>query len=329
MVTALLVYGVTWLMPSWYRARAVILPPEETEQMDTGLPVQRFLSRMPSLAGLSNYYTPSDIFRAILQSRTVHDAVIRRFGLTRVYRTKSAEKTLREFRSHLEVAMAPDGTITIAVEDRSRQRAADVTNALIAELDRFNVERRNFAARRTRQFLERRVAEMDSLSDLAGRSLRAYQERHHIVTPIADDQSDTRAVGDLLARKIALEVELGVLRSYLREDNERVVQGRNELERVKEQIQRLPRLETEVARLTRDYRLYQQAYTLLAVQLEDARIRESMDTPTVTVLDPAMPPERRARPIRTLWAAAALVLATLGSVLWSERPGARGITRPA
>ncbi len=316
---AMLMYGLTWLMPQWYRATAVILPPEETEQLDTGLPVQRFLSRMPSLGGLSNYYTPSDIYKAILLSRTVQQAVIGRLDLMRVYRMKSMEQTLREFRTHVRVVLAPDGTISLAFEDRSRTRAAQTANALIEELNTFNVERRNFQARRTRLFLERRVAEMDSLSRVAEDVLRVYQEQHHTVTPMSSEQSDTRPIADVIAKKLALEVQISILRSYLRDDNERVVQMRMELEKLMAQIAGMPRLETDLARLVRDARIYQQAYLLLSGQLEDARIREAMDTPTVTILDEAQPPERRSRPVRVLWTAVALALAGLGSIVWSER----------
>ena len=63
----------------------------------------------------------------------------------------------------------------------------------------------------------------------------------------------------------------------------------------------------------------QQTYVLLSAQLEDARLREAMDTPTVTLLDPAVPAERRAKPIRVLWAGAGMVLAGLASILATER----------
>jgi tyrosine-protein kinase Etk/Wzc len=322
------IYGVTFIMPPWYRSAAVLLPPEETEQMGTGLSVQRFLSRMPSLGGLSNYYTPADLYRAILMSRSVQEAVIRRFDLTGVYHTNSMEKTLKEFRNHTRTVLAPDGTISVSVEDRSRERAAQVANALVEELDRFNVERRNFQAKRTRIFLERRVAETDSLSRLAESQLGAYQEKHHMLVPLDPDAQSLKPLADLMARKIALEVQLEVLRSYLTPTNELVVQTRTELEQLKNQIGNMPGLETELGRQARDVRLYQQVYLLLNAQLEDARLRETMDTPTVTVLDPAVPAERRARPLRLPWAAAAAALAGLVSVLWSERPAAlRELTR--
>jgi hypothetical protein len=324
LVTAILAgaatFGLTFLMPSWYRSVAVLLPPDESDQLSVGLNFQRALLRRPSIAGITDYYSPSDIYKAILSSRSVQQSVIERFNLRSVYHKQSMEKTLAEFRRHAHADLMPDGTISVAVEDHSRDRAAQLANALVDELDRFNVERRNFAAKRTRIFLERRVAETDSLTRISDAALRAYQEKHHVVAPLSIETSNFTPAADILARKMALEVRLAVLRSYLREDNEDVVQVRSELEQLKAQIGTMPGVETELGRLMRDTRLYQQLYSLLSGQLEDARLRESMDTPTVTVLDPAMPSERRARPIRRLWAAGAMVLAVLAAALWTERP---------
>jgi uncharacterized protein involved in exopolysaccharide biosynthesis len=312
--------GLTFLMPPWFRATATLLPPEDSDPLAGVMPMQRFLSRIPSVTGLNNYYTPSDLYTAILASRSVQQPVVERFDLKKVYRQASTEKALKELRRHAKIGLAPDGTIAIAVEDRSADRAAAIANALVEELDRFNVERRNFQAKRSRVFLERRVAEMDSMLKITDGALRSYQERHHVVAPPEAESATLGPLADLMARKMALEVRLSILRSYLREDNEQVVQTRIELDQLKAQLGGLPQVESELGRLARDARLYQQVYVLLSAQLEDARMRETMDTPTVTVLDAAVPPERKARPVRSLWVAGAMFAAFITSVLWFERP---------
>ena len=124
-----------------------------------------------------------------------------------------------------------------------------------------------------------------------------------------------------MAKKISLEVRLSVLRSYLREENEEVTQTRTELDQLNRQLVNMPGVENQLARLMRDVRLYQQVYALLSAQLEDARLREFMNTPTVTVLDPAVPSERRSAPIRRMWVSGAALLAALATALWIERPG--------
>jgi uncharacterized protein involved in exopolysaccharide biosynthesis len=320
LVAGALMAGLTYLMTPWFRATSTLLPPEDADPSMGAISMQRFLSRVPSVTGISNLYSPSDLYVAILRSRSIQQAVLDSFDMRQIYRVKSDEKVLREFRRHLKVNMGPDGTIAVSVEDRSRQRAADLTNALIDELDRFNVHQRNTRGRRARQFLESRIGETDSLLRRAESEMREYQERHHIVAPPQVEAANLGPLADVMARKMALEVRLQVLRSYLRDDNEQVVQVRTELEQVKSQLQGLPRIETVLGRLARDVRLYQQVYALLTSQLEEARLRETMDTPTVTVLDPAIPPERKARPIRSLWVVGGMLAGLIAGVLWDERP---------
>ena len=105
-------------------------------------------------------------------------------------------------------------------------------------------------------FLDRRVAETDSLLRKGEADLRAYQERRHIVAPPQIETANLGPVADVLARRMALEVRLQVLRSYLNEDNEEVRQLRMELEKLKGQIGSLPQIETELGRLMRDVRVF-------------------------------------------------------------------------
>jgi uncharacterized protein involved in exopolysaccharide biosynthesis len=142
------------------------------------------------------------------------------------------------------------------------------------------------------------------------------------VAPTTGPAPNVQAVADLMARKIMLEVRLGVLLSYLREDNEQVVQIRTELEQLKSRIGDLPALQNELVRLIRDQKIQEQLYLLLTAELEQSRIREMMDTPTVQVLDPAIPPERHSRPRKGLMAVGAAVLASMGLVVWAARRAA-------
>jgi uncharacterized protein involved in exopolysaccharide biosynthesis len=313
---AVLTLGITFIIPRWYRATAVVLPPEESDLLSNISLAQRALTKFPAFGILNDYFTPADVYKAILGSRTVQEQIVRRFDLQKLYRRKSMEKTLKDLRGHTKVKLNPDGTIQVSVEDRDPQRSADMTNAFIEALDRFNVEKRNSSARRTRAFLERRVLETDSLLRRSESALKLYQEKHGTVAPTSLNSSDLSAAADLLSRKTLLEVRLGVLRGYLREDQDEVVQTRNELQQLDRRIGQLPGLQNDLQRLIRDAKVYEQLYLLLTAELEQARLRETMDTPTVQLLDPAVPPERPSWPRRGLSTAAAGLLACALACGW-------------
>ena len=322
-----LTLAIAFAMPRWYRSTAVILPPDESDLLSNLSLAQRALTKFPTMGVLPDIFTPADIFKAILQSRTVQEEVVRKYDLKVVYRQKSLEKTLRKLKDNTRVKLNADGTISISVDDRDPKRAAAMAGTYLTALDRFNVEKRNTQAHRTRMFLERRVSEVDSALQIGEATLRRYQERHYTVTPTNVASADVHAAADLLARKIMLEVRLGVLRGYLREDNEQIEQTRLELDQLKGRIATLPALQDELGRLIRDVKIQEQLYLLLTAELEQARIRETMDTPTVAVLDPPAVPERHARPRRLLLALAGASLAFVGAVVYlamneRERPEA-------
>jgi len=305
--------GITFLMPRWYRATAVILPPEDTDLMTNLSFASRALSKFPAFGVLGDYFTPADIFKAVLGSRTAQEHVADKFELGRVYKKKSREKTLKELKQHYKVKLASDGTISVEVEDRNPNRAAGMAMAFLEALDEYNIEKRSTQGRRSRVFLEQRVAETDSLLRASEDALRDYQETHAAVAPTGASSSDMQAAADVMARKLMLEVRLGVLRTYLREDNEQVVQTKTELNQLKRQVAELPALQTELTRLIRENKVLEQLYLLLTAELEQARIREAQDTPTVQILDPAIPPERHSRPRKLILTLAAGVLAFFGS----------------
>ncbi len=324
LLAAALMFGASFLIPKTYRATAVILPPEESDLLSNMSLAQKALSKFPRFGILDDYFTPADTYKAILLSRTVQESLLVRFDLKKVYRIKSTEKALKLLKNRYKVRLNPDGTIAISADDGDPRRAAAMANQLLGLLDRFNVEKRNTSARRTRVFLETRLAETDSLLKRDEALLQAYQQKHHAVAPTSLAGSDVRGAAEIMARKMQLEIRLGILRSYLSENQDQVVQARLELAQLNRQIDALPRLENDLARLVRDLKIREQVFVLLTSELEQARIRETMDTPTVQVLDVAQTPERQQWPKRTLLAGAVGVLAFVIQVLAVVLPEARG-----
>ncbi len=315
--TALLTLGITFLIPKWYTATAVILPPEESDLLSNMAMAQKALSKFPAFGILQDYFTPADVFKAVLNSRTVQEELVRKHDLQRVYKLKSLEKTLKALSLNTRIKLNPDGTLKVSVDDKDPRRAAALANDYLEALDRFNVEKRNTTAHRTRVFLQTRLAETDSMLRTSEASLRAYQEEHRTVAPPNASSADAQAAADIMSRKLMLEVRLGVLRGYLSEDTDQVQQVKEELAQLERRLGTIPELQGDLVRLIRDQKVYEQLYLLLTAELEQARIRETMNTPTVQLLDPAVPPERHSRPRKGLLTLAAWLIAFLGAASWA------------
>jgi uncharacterized protein involved in exopolysaccharide biosynthesis len=316
LAAALLTLGVTFVLPKRYTASAVILPPEESDLLSNMGLAQRALSKVPAFGILEDYFTPADVYKAILASRTVQEDLVRQFALQDVYKKKSLELTLKALTQNTKIKLNPDGTLKVSVDDRDPKRAAGIANGYLEGLDRFNVEKRNTTAHRTRVFLQTRLAETDSLLRSSEDFLRRYQETHRTVAPAQSGSADAQAAADVMSRRLMLQVRLGILRGYLADETDEVRQVKEELAQLDRRLASIPTLQGDLVRLIRDQKVYEQLYLLLTAELEQARIRETMNTPTVQVLDRAVPPERHSWPRKGILTAAAACVAFLGAAAW-------------
>jgi uncharacterized protein involved in exopolysaccharide biosynthesis len=88
-------------------------------------------------------------------------------------------------------------------------------------------------------------------------------------------------------------------------------------DRLRPAITSVPALALEYGRLMRDLKVQETLYALLMAQYEQAKISEARDTPTVQVLDPAIPAERKSRPKIALNVLIAGILSLLIGIFWA------------
>ena len=311
------------LLPKWYSARAVMLPPTED---DMGSAMAQFMPRGFGAIRLPGASTLADVFVAVLKSRSVADRIIERFDLVKRYGVKDGEKAVKELEGHVKFRVGDEGTIAVIVEDRDPKIAAAMANAYVEELDRFNLQTRTTSAQRTRAFIAQRLEVANRDLAAAEDRLSEYQQRKNLPAMSPVDRGEADVGARLMAQKIALEVRLQVLRQSLAEDSEEVRRVRQELAAIERQVGGLPRAGVEIMRLWRDVKVQEQVFELLTAQLEEARIRETRDIPTVQVLDRAVPPLHKSRPKRSLIVVAGFLIGVAGSVtaaLLLERRGGR------
>ena len=323
-ITTIVALAVSLTLPKWYTARAVLLPPTED---DAGSALSQIMPRGLGGIRMPGAPTMSDVFVAVLKSRSVADRIVERFDLVKRYKVGDAEKAATELEGHVKFRVADEGTIAILAEDREPITAAAMANAYVEELDSFNLKTRTTSAKRTRAFIEDRldVAKQDLAA--AEDRLRDYQQSRNLPAMAPSDRGDSDVGARLMAQKIALEVKLQVLRQSLAEDSEDVRRVRQELAAIERQVGGLPRAGVEIMRLWRDVKVQEQVFELLTAQLEEARIRETRDTPTVQLLDLAKVPLHKSRPKRSIIVIAGFLIGLAGSVsaaLLMERRGTPG-----
>lgn len=308
--TTLIALVISLLLPKWYTARAVLLPPTSD---DIASALAEMAPRGLGAIGIPGAPTLADVFVAVLKSRSVADRIIARFDLVKRYGVPDREKAVLQLEDHVTFRVGDEGTIAILVEDRDPKTAAAMANAYVEELDRFNRQTRTTSASRTRSFIESRLQLAQRELAAAEDRLRDYQQRRNLpaMSPAARGEAELGA--NLMAQKIALEVRLQILRESLSESSEEVRRARQELAAIERQVGGLPRAGLEVMRLWREVKVQEQVFELLTAQLVEARIRETRDSPTVQVLDQAVPPLHKSRPKRAIIVIAGFLIGVAGS----------------
>ena len=340
----LVAIGIALLIPNKYTSTAQLMPPDSQALSSTSM-----LSALagggtiaPSLAGgLMNAQTPGGTFIGILDSQTAQDDIINRFDLRRVYHCKyyfDARKILTE-RTTIEEDKK-SGIISIAVTDRDPNRARDLAEAYVEELDKLVNRGSTSSARRERIFLEERIKSVKSDLDASSRALSQFSSRNATMDPQKQGEATVEAAGRLQGELIAAESELSGLKAQYTDDNMRVREVRGRVDELQSQLRKMSGVGDNVngADLTADqllpsvrklpllgltyYDLYRQVtmqdtiYQTLTKQYELAKVQEAKEIPSVKVLDEPDVPERKSSPHRAIIVVLGFLLSALAGITW-------------
>ncbi|MDZ7374217.1 MAG: Wzz/FepE/Etk N-terminal domain-containing protein [candidate division KSB1 bacterium] len=323
---------VSLLLPKWYRASATVMPPRRDLglfSLEQTIPVSSF--------NLLGYSEETLKYKAILESRVVAEKVIRKFRIMERYGKRRMDDAIRYLRKKTSVDINEENTITISVLDRDPETAASMANEFVRLLDslltHFEVEK----AKNDRIFIANRLEQNKRDLQAAEDRLKEFSLKYGTFDISLQTQAEIQHAAEVQARIYATEVELGVKSRYLSPEHDEIRRLRFQLEELRRQLgemrygpnsslfdeksaaglvipfEQLPSVAIQYGQLYREVRVQRQLYEFLTEQYEQARIREARTTPVIQVLDPAVPPQRKAKPKRAL-----IVLASTGVVgIWA------------
>jgi uncharacterized protein involved in exopolysaccharide biosynthesis len=288
--------------------------------------------------------TPTDVFTAMLKSRIMADDIIRRFNLMEHYETKTMHDARGSLEGATRIVVTKEKVIKVAVEDRDPQLASDIANFYVSNLDRLNQTLSVSKARENRKFIEQRVAETQTALVKVEDALKEFQTQNRTVAIEAQSKAMIEATAMIQAQIMAQEVQLQVMGSYLSSNNPEIARVQSSISELRKQLQimetgksgkerlpgdrlrpaitSVPTLALEYGRLARDLKVQETLYALLISQYEQAKLTEARDTPTVQVLDPAIPAERKSRPKILLNVLIAGILSLFVGLFWAFVRGA-------
>jgi uncharacterized protein involved in exopolysaccharide biosynthesis len=173
-------------------------------------------------------------------------------------------------------------------------------------------------ARENRKFIEQRLIETQSELVKVENAMKEFQTNNRTVAIEAQSKAMIEAAATVQAQLMAQEVQLQVMGSYMSADNPEVARVQSSIAELRKQlrdmqsgkegrarvssdrlhppISSVPTLALEYGRLARNLKLQETLFMLLTSQYEQAKLAEARDTPTVEVLDPAVPADRKIKP---------------------------------
>jgi len=328
LIFAVVAIVVSLLLPARYTATLTLLPPQEGSSMGAALSSQLGnLGGMAALAGGSlGLKNPNDRYVAMLQSRTVEDAMVKRYGLMQEYHKRYLSDARKEFQDHTAVdGNGKDGLIHISVEDHDAQRAAELANGYVDQYRDLSQHLAITEASQRRLFFQQELEQAKNNLANAEVALEQTEQKTGVIQPDSQERALIESAASLRAQITAREVQIQGMRTYATGENSELVQAQQELAGLKAQLAKLggsedasgkdflipkglvPEAGMEYVRRLRDVKYYETIFDILARQFEVAKLDEAKEGAVIQVIDPAVPPDRRSFPKRSLIALGATV----------------------
>ena len=340
LVVSVAAAGVSFVLPERWTADTKLLPPEDEGADQFGLSMLLGSTVPAGLMGLVGGTTPAERLVTFLESRLVLGAVVEKFNLVAEYDAPHISHAIDMLDEHVEKELERDGTLVVSVTAATPELAASLANSLASELDSVNRDYKRRQAKALREFLSDRLALTHRELKSHAHKLRQFQELHGLVDVEAQTKAAVELTRNIAQQLVELNVQLQLLTRTLSPESEERHLLEVEVEELSRQLQillggdggvrggsnealaslgpplrELPELLVEHTELALELELRSEIIRFLGTKFEEAKYREALNTPTIQILDIAIPPQTRSAPQRALIvvssALASLLLSTL------------------
>lgn len=343
----------SFLAPQVYRAEVSLIPEQSKSFSLPGLAGGPAI--LDFLSGSSGPRADARLFLELLESRSVLESVVRKLDLVRTYKLQklppavAMEEAVLLLRSTVDFRLSEAGIIHISARaatralpgGEARRRAADqaaaVANAFAEELNAVNRQKSTSRARMVREYLEVQIRETEQRARTLSDSLTRMQVETGMIALDEQTKAAVLSAGELRGRLLSAEIELGILRRTMRPDNPqmaalevRVLEMQHQFDRIQfgpsdsspagereftVPFAQLPAVAQKQGWVMQELKIQQTVYELLSAQFYQARIQETGEVPSFSVLDPARPPVYRSWPRRKVLVLAVVFAAGFVSAL--------------
>jgi len=322
----LLTIVISFVLPKKWTATTIILSPSpSTGALNVEDIGSAYTMSSMALSALPGIISPSDVIAGVMRSETIMKKLIDRFDIKKRYKIKKLDSAFEKLKRITNISITKEQMIKIEVTTDNPQLSADIANAYVEEIDKFNKDVLMTTGKQFRVFLEKRLKEAEEELKEAAESLKSFQEKTKVFSLEHETKKSIEIIGSLQGQIIAKKVQLNALKSYSYKGNPQKLKlqkviaaletklkefeyGNAKAKNSKKKkdfgigfsvpLNEVPEIGLKLTKIEMNLEVKKTVYSLLAEQYEKARILESKDTPTITILDRARPPELRSFPRR-------------------------------
>ncbi|HEY5123417.1 MAG TPA: hypothetical protein VIK14_06745 [Ignavibacteria bacterium] len=314
LIVAFIVFFI--IIPIFYSSGTI----KTTNKSSSGLAGMLGGGSVPDIGGLSDLTgggTSSKelaLYENIIMSRRCLEETIIKFKLMDEWDYKYMQDAIKYFREEILDVKRDKiaGTILLGVYDVDPQRAKDITDFLIFQLNKINTEMNIQNAKSNKEFIETRynmaIADLKKAED----SLKNFQDIYGMAPDIQVKvvaQSEITLEAEIQTEKVKLEL----LKKILSPDQSEVKQQEAKISAMQEQLFQIqnstdlstnlrlkgkPEVLLNYYRLLKGVEIQNKILATLLPIFEQGKIEEKRETPSIIVLDNPFLPEHKIKPKR-------------------------------
>lgn len=274
---------------------------------------------IPDIGDLSNLGGGSAVkelalYENILTSRRCVEESIVKFNIMEEENFKYMFDAVKYFRQNVMLIVKDKvaGTMEIGAYDKNPVKAKEMADFLVYQLNKINTELNIQNAKNNREFIEGRYElvkrDLQNIED----TLKQYQDIYGIA-PDIQVQAAVKAEIDIESAIKSEEVKLEILSKILSPDQDEIRIQEEKINALQKQLSDIrntsnlddvltlkgkPNIVLNYLRLKREVEIQSKILTTLIPLLEQSKIEEKRETPSVLLLDPPGVPDKKVKPKR-------------------------------
>jgi len=315
-ITLATVYS--FMIPEQFKATSVVMVSEENNSMGG-------LASMIATSGLASFgadmfgvtSSSQQMIFGILKSRTSLTDVINRFDLIEYYGIDDGnmDKVLKSFSKDITFEPTENGMIEVNVINEDPYLSAKIANYFVQIADSINIELNIEQAKNSRIFIEQRY--LKNISDLkkAEDSMYNFQKRYGIYAVPEQLEASVKMAAQIESHLVQQELLADLLEQQFGNKFPLYLETVKQLEFLKDKVvelkksselsypsnvlfpfSKVPDISLNYFRIFREIEIQSKIMEFVLPMYEQAKVDEQKSTPSLIILDEAVPPQLKYSP---------------------------------